>query len=105
MEERQRRAPRYFFFADAELTEEASAVSVISRVSELSRHGCYLDMMNPFPAETIVKLKIAAGAEFFETRARTVHSTPNIGAGVAFLENQPGADAVLERWLERAAKE
>jgi hypothetical protein len=48
-----RRSPRYFFFASAELTEEDSQVRVPSRVSELSLHGCYLDMMNPFPADTV----------------------------------------------------
>jgi len=44
-----RRSPRYSFIASAELIEEKADVRIASRVSELSLHGCYLDMMNPFP--------------------------------------------------------
>src|SRR6266446_1412017 len=44
-----RRSPRYPFIASAELIEEKADVRIASRVSELSLHGCYLDMMNPFP--------------------------------------------------------
>ena len=103
MEDEKRRAPRYFFFASAELTEERSEMSVPSRVSELSLLGCYLDMMNPFPVDSIVNLKIHSGEALFETRAKTVHSTPNIGAGVAFLESRPECQPVLQRWLDKAS--
>ncbi len=56
-----RRSPRYSFIASAELIEERADVRIASRVSELSLHGCYLDMMNPFPTGTMVLVKIAAG--------------------------------------------
>jgi len=46
-----RRSPRYSFIASAELIEVKADVRIVSRVSELSLHGCYLDMMNPFPRE------------------------------------------------------
>ena len=81
MSQEKRRSPRYFFFASAELTEENSQIRVPSRVSELSLHGCYLDMMNPFPVDTVVHLTIESGNALFQTRAKTIHSTPNIGAG------------------------
>jgi len=48
MDRERRRTPRYMFFASAELLEEKSEVRIATRVSELSRNGCYLDMMNPF---------------------------------------------------------
>jgi hypothetical protein len=104
MDEEKRRSPRYFFFASAEVTEENSDLTITSRVSELSLHGCYLDMMNPFPADTVVQLKIFYASELFQTRAKTVHSTPNIGAGVAFLEPAAGSRPILQHWLERAAQ-
>jgi hypothetical protein len=90
-----RRSPLYFFFASAELTEEDSQA--------LSLHGCYLDMMNPFPADTVVHLTIESGNALFQTRAKTIHSTPNIGAGVAFLDQTPESQPILNRWLEQAA--
>ena len=104
MDQEKRRSPRYFFFASAELTEESSQIRVPSRVSELCLHGCYLDMMNPFPVDTVVLLTIESGDALFQTRAKTVHSTPNIGAGVTFLDHAPESQPVLNRWLQQAAQ-
>ncbi len=78
---------------------------IASRVSELSRFGCYLDMMNPFPTGTMVLVKISAGDAFFEAKAKIVYSQPNMGAGVGFLEVAPPSQEVLERWLDGAEKE
>jgi hypothetical protein len=103
MDQEKRRSPRYFFFASAELAEEDSQVRVPSRVSELSLHGCYFDMMNPFPVNTVVHLTIESGNALFQTRAKTIHSTPNIGAGVTFLDQTPESQPILNRRLEQAA--
>jgi hypothetical protein len=100
-----RRGPRYSFIASAELIEEKADVRIASRVSELSLHGCYLDMMNPFPTGTLVLVKIAAGEAFFEAKAKIIYSQPNMGAGVVFLEVRPDSQAALERWLDEAEKE
>ena len=100
-----RRSPRYSFIASAELIEEKADVRIASRVSELSRFGCYLDMMNPFPTGTMVLVKIAAGDAFFEAKAKIVYSQPNMGAGVGFLEVAPASQEALGRWLDEAEKE
>jgi hypothetical protein len=100
-----RRSPRYSFIASAELIEERADVRIASRVSELSLHGCYLDMMNPFPTGTMVLVKISAGEAFFEAKSKIVYSQPNMGAGVGFLEVKPDSQVVLERWLDEAKKE
>ncbi len=80
-------------------------VRIASRVSELSRHGCYLDMMNPFPTGTLVLVKISAGDAFFEAKSKIVYAQHNMGAGVGFLEVPPASQAVLERWLDEAEQE
>jgi len=100
-----RRSPRYSFIASAELIEEKADVRIASRVSELSLHGCYLDMMNPFPMGTLVLVKIAAGESFFEAKSKIVYAQHNMGAGVGFLQIAPNSQAVLERWLDGAEKE
>ena len=100
-----RRTPRYIFIASAELFEERSEVRVASRVSELSLHGCYLDMMNPFPCDTIMLLKIFAGEAAFKSRAKVIYSQPNMGAGVAFVDIDAESLAVLQHWLEEAGKD
>ena|ERR1700757_2969862 len=104
MEQERRRTPRYIFIASAELYEEHTDVRVASRVSELSLHGCYLDMMNPFPMGTLVLLKIFAGDLTFQSKAKIIYATPNVGAGVVFLDVEPKYEFVLKRWLEEAAK-
>jgi hypothetical protein len=100
-----RRSPRYSFIASAELIQEKADVRIASRVSELSLHGCYLDMMNPFPKGTLVLVKIAAADAFFEAKANVIYSQPNMGAGLGFLEVTPASQAVLERWLDGAEQE
>lgn len=87
------------------MIEVKADVRIASRVSELSRHGCYLDMMNPFPKGTLVLVKISAGDAFFEAKANIVYSQMNMGAGVGFQEIKPDSLAVLERWLDGAEKE
>jgi hypothetical protein len=104
MERERRRTPRYLFIASAELYEQASDVRVATRVSELSRYGCYLDMMNPFPTGTLVLLKSFADDLTFQCKAKIIYATPNMGAGVGFLEIEPKYDYILSRWLEQAAK-
>ena len=103
MERERRRTPRHIFIASAELYEEKSDVRVASRVSELSLHGCYLDMMNPFPPGTIILLKIFAGNLTFESKARIIYATSNVGAGVAFMDVEPKYEYMIRRWMEEAA--
>jgi hypothetical protein len=79
-------------------------VRIATRVSELSLHGCYLDMMNPFPVGTLVLVKISAGDAYFEAKAKIVYSQQNMGAGVTFLEAAPEYQPVLERWLDEVQK-
>jgi len=104
MESERRRTPRYVFVASAELYEQQSEVRVASRVGELSLHGCYLDMMNPFPTGTIVLLKIFAADLTFQSKAKIIYATANVGAGVAFLDVEPKYDYILRRWLDELAK-
>lgn len=105
MQQERRRTPRYMFFASAELLEEKSEVRVASRVSELSRNGCYLDMMNPFPVNTMILLKIwREENNVIHTKGRIVYSQPNVGAGVVFVDLDPKFVPLLESWLAKAAK-
>lgn len=93
-------------FAAAELLDEKSDVRVASRVSELSLYGCYLDMMNPFPVDTPILLKIwTEETSVFHAKAKIIYVQPNIGAGVQFGDVEPKSLALLQQWLLEAAKE
>ena len=100
-----RRGPRYAFIASAELVEQKADVRIASRISELSMNGCYLDMMNPFPAGTMVLVRISAGEDLFQSKGKVVYSQMNMGAGVGFLDYDQASRAVLERWMDEAGKE
>ena len=106
MDSERRRAPRYMFFASAELLEERSEVRIATRVSELSRNGCYLDMLNPFPVHTVIRLKIWTEENLaIETKARVVYSQANRGAGLTFEDLDPKYLPLLNQWLAKAEKD
>jgi PilZ domain-containing protein len=104
-EQDRRRTPRYSFVASAEVAADNSDVRVSANVSEVSLHGCYLDMANPFPLSTPVSIKISAAHKVFHSKGRVIYLHPGIGAGVAFLDVAPEYRAVLESWLDAAEQE
>jgi hypothetical protein len=102
MQDERRRASRHFFSADAELTELSTEVRVTTRVGDLSLYGCYLDMMNPFPVDTVIRLRIIAGQEVFQSNSRIAYAIPNVGAGAVFLDVDSKDQALLQQWLQQA---
>jgi len=86
-----------------EITEKESGGELVTRVSELSVNGCYIDEQNPFPSGTIVTLKIFSESEVFDATAKVLYAHPNLGMGLVFQEVSLRSDAVLREWL-RAAK-
>ena len=104
-EEQRRRTPRYAFIASAELLEPKTDVRIATRVSELSIFGCYMDMLNPFPVDTAVLVKISAGNAVFQSKAKVIYAHPNFGAGVAFIQPEPKYLEVLKAWITEAEKD
>ena len=72
MPTKERRVPRYPFYAGAEITETKSETKMSARTSELSRHGCYIDMLNPFPLGMSVKVRISYQDQLFEATTSQV---------------------------------
>jgi hypothetical protein len=104
-EQQRRRNPRYSFIANAELFEPATKMRIATRVSELSMQGCYLDMMNPFPEETVALVKITVGDKAFETKVRVVYAHSNLGLGLVFLDPDPKNVEVLRLWIDELKKD
>jgi hypothetical protein len=94
-----RRSPRYVFFASAEIIDAASASIMNARTSELCRHGCYLDMMNPFPDGTPLRVRITHGGQALDAAVRVVHSKPNVGMGISFEQLDAHQEPIIEQWL------
>lgn len=78
---------------------------IATRVSELSVQGCYLDMLNPFPEDTVALVKISVGKSVFETKVRVVYAHSNLGVGLVFLDLDAKNIEVLNSWIEEAKKD
>ena len=104
-EEQRRRNPRYAFIANAELFESGTGMRIATRVSELSMQGCYLDMLNPFPEDTIALVKVTVGDKAFESKVRVIYAHSNLGVGLVFLDPDPKNVEVLKFWIDEAKKD
>ena len=94
-----RRSPRFAFYASAEITELQTQTGITARTSELSRHGCYMDMVNPLPLGTTVKIQLIHHEQTFDATGRVIYSQQNMGMGVAFDEIEVDQVVTLEKWL------
>jgi hypothetical protein len=97
-----RRGLRFPFSAEAEVLLEGSDKKVPARVTEISTHGCFLQMGNPFDAGSAIFVKFFADAKFFETKATVAYSQPHLGMGISFRDMKPYFVDVLRKWLLEA---
>jgi PilZ domain len=97
-----RRGPRYPFYASAQITELKSQIGMTARTSELSPHGCYMDMLNPLPLGTAVRIQITYQGLTIDAAGRVIYSQPNMGMGVSFDELQGDQEVLLNKWVEGA---
>jgi hypothetical protein len=88
--------------AGAHATELQTKVGMTARTSELSRHGCYMDMLNPLPLGTPVRVQITYQEQTIDTMGRVIYSQSNMGMGVSFDEMKAEAEALLEKWFDEA---
>ena len=96
-----RRAPRYPFIAEAEITEIDSVTKLRARTSDLSLSGCFLDMMNPSPLGTKIQISISHENTTFTVFGRVAFVCPNMGMGVAFTKLEHDQLPVLHRWVSK----
>jgi hypothetical protein len=99
-----RAAPRYPLILLAEVKDLLSSTKFTARTSDVSRTGCYIDMLKPLPRGTQIHVGLQSGREVFESAATVMYVSPGLGIGVAFAEIPPEQQAVLDRWLAGAAQ-
>ena len=98
-----RPVPRFPFLAPAEVASEDSVE--VTRVTELSRHGCYLETTKHRTAGTRVTVKITSKDQVFEATATVLYSRPMMGMAVAFREVKPLFRSMLKDWLHQSLEE
>lgn len=102
--DKDRRWERYPFVATAFVKDERTGSGITARLADLSLHGCYIQMTNPFPLGTGISIYIGAGSNVFRAIGSVVNSDANRGFGVEFEREQIDRSslAVLDAWLEEA---
>jgi hypothetical protein len=98
-----RRSPRFPFIAVAEITDGASGHQFQARVAMLSLHGCFVELRNTLPAESVVGIKIFAESEYFDGVAKIVYVRENMGMGLSFNDVTLRSGRILREWLTRAS--
>jgi len=104
MESEHRHAPRYQFIAEAEVTEISSDTNLTAKTSDLSLGGCFLDMLNPSPEGTHVRVRIAHKGTTFTTLGRVVFVLPNMGMGVEFRSVEVDQLTILQEWISELSR-
>ena len=97
-----RNAFRFPFSASAEVADDSVE---LTRVTELSRYGCYLETTKHRAPGTRATIKIINRGQIFEATATVLYSRPTMGMAVAFREVKPVFRSMLKDWLHQSLEE
>jgi hypothetical protein len=98
-----RSVPRYILIASVEVIESVTEAKIAGRISEISRKGCYVDVLNTLPVGTRIRLIISRDQGNFTTRGKIIYVQEAMGMGVAFTDTSPDQMMILDAWLAELA--
>lgn len=93
-----RRYPRYSVQVQVELHPDGSDIPLRLETTDLSRGGCYVQMMMTLPLATYVNATLWLGDS--RVRGRVVTRHPQFGNGIMFLEFEANGEQILARYLD-----
>jgi hypothetical protein len=76
---------------------------VVAQTSELSRFGCFVQTIKPYPKGTRVHIEMADGGDIFTASGVIAYVTGD-GMGVVFSMVESGNYEVLAKWLSRTPR-
>jgi hypothetical protein len=94
-----RRSVRSSFTAAVAAVEPVSQTEIDSHTTDVSADGCYVDTMNPFPAQTDINLRLTKNGKSFHAKARVIYCQTGMGMGLLFTEIAPAQRPIIERWF------
>ncbi len=100
-----RNCPRFPFSCAVEATDILSNTRLTGRITDISRNGCYVDTLNPFPQNSMIAMTITKNGQSFKTKAKVVYSKGGMGMGILFTTADPGQLDVLGSWLSELSGE
>jgi hypothetical protein len=96
-----RSVPRYPFSARVTVIEPIKLTEVEAKTSDISLKGCYVESIDQFPPNTIVRIRIERAAEVFEIWGRIAHVQAGLGTGIAFFEAAPEERLIVQSWIAK----
>ena len=94
-----REVPRFSFIAAVTIVEPTTNMRIDGRISEISRKGCYVDVLNTLPVGTHIELTVTRDQGVFFTPGRIIYVQEGIGMGVAFAGMPENQLKTLDSWL------
>lgn len=99
-----RRYPRYPAQVQIELQEKGKDVPLRMETTDLSRGGCYVQLVSALQVGTYVNSTLWIDGSPVRVRGRVVTRHPQYGNGIMFLEFQGEGEQQLSRYLDAAAE-
>jgi hypothetical protein len=100
-----RRSPRFQCSGSAEFRPEGSDIRMWGTLTDVSLHGCYVEMNNTFPLGTRMSLTLEALGVRVHVQGTVCVSYPFLGMGICFSEIEPGQQLQLEQLLAAVARQ
>ena len=94
-----RQSPRLRCSGSAEFRTRGSAVHMWGTLTDISLHGCYVEMNNTFPVGTRVELVLKSCGIRIEVAGTIRVSYPSLGMGIGFVDIEAEQQAALEQLL------
>jgi PilZ domain len=94
-----RAMPRYPLVAEAQIYEPLSRTRLHARTTEIGLNGCYVEVVNSLPRNTILELLILRNGQEFRTWARVAYVRESIGMGLAFLDTRARHRQTIRDWI------
>jgi hypothetical protein len=98
-----RRSIRYRCSGSVEFRSEGSDVRMWGTLTDVSLHGCYVEMSTTFPVDTRVELVLEALGIRVRALGTVGVSYPFLGMGIRLTEIEPGQQTQLEQLLSAVA--
>jgi hypothetical protein len=91
--------PRFTVNVQIELHEENSDIPMRVETTDLSRGGCYVQLMMPLNVGGRIRAKLWLDGETIVARGRVVTRHPEFGNGIMFLDFEGEGEKLLKRYL------
>jgi hypothetical protein len=94
-----RQSPRLRCSGSAEFRAEGSDVRMWGTLTDISLHGCYVEMNATFPVDTKVDLVLKSFGIRIQSAGRVRATYPSLGMGICFADIEPLEQLQLKQLL------